>query len=67
MDETIEVNSTELYPRQPVQIHAPFSRKLKMMAEEQHRNMSNLNELLIEAEWKRTHPLLVNMQDGEGA
>jgi hypothetical protein len=56
MDEQIEVNSTELYRRQPVQIRASFSRKLKILAEEQHRSMTAQVELWIEQEWQRTHP-----------
>ena len=54
MDEKIETTSAEIYPRQPVQIRAPFSRKLKLMSEEQHRSMSNLVEFWIEQEWQRT-------------
>jgi hypothetical protein len=53
MDEPIESTSVEIYARQPVSIRAPYSRKLKEIAEAEHRSMTAQAEFLIEQEWQR--------------
>jgi len=63
MSKTIENTSVELYPRQPVQIRAPFSRMLKILSNDQHRSMSNLVEFWIEQEWLKNHPQSISISE----
>ena len=55
MEEIIETTSLEIYPRQPVQIRASYSRKLKILAEQEHRSMSAQVEYWIEKAWNDIH------------
>jgi hypothetical protein len=57
MNETIEVTSTELRLRKPVQVGAAFHRKLEILAEENRprTSMTALVEYWIQQEWQRTH------------
>ena len=65
MDEKIDTTSTEMYARQPVQIRAAYSRKLKKLADTQHRSMTNLVEFWIDNAWAEAHPQPISDQEAE--
>jgi predicted HicB family RNase H-like nuclease len=64
MHETIESTSIDLSPSNlMVRIGATYHRKLKIMADEQHRSMTGQFENMVEAEWDRTHPQPITISE----
>ena len=63
MSEQIEVTSTEIKTRKPVQLGSAYHRKLEILAEAQHRPMTNLVEYWIEKAWQETHTQPISIQE----
>jgi hypothetical protein len=59
-----ETNAVDLSPRfQPVQLKSVIYRKLKILADEQSRSMSNMVEILVEKAWNETHPQPITVEE----